>query len=385
MAEDVGVLTLLSESSDWLKDADNVPISDRRGAALEAFRSAWDGPDDESLHKELRQALIRLLDALRHNHLYPDAVLFPAASPGREQTPRYLPGARNARADFERLREFCVVNKFGMGEIHLMYLTLMLLRSLHQAGAPYDQAMEEALGDVILLRVPIYRADNLGPYSTELRARFHVLRILRSMKRLGLFDDSPAAALTASDQMEAAAVMTDELRRSAANYIPKDHRICFRILDTASALEEYARAHAASRPPLDERSADELFLQLRHRGHQLSVAGGIGETRRQRLQALGAAAMTRAMAHVDVTLGRRMYISLRSGRYMPKIRHSRMFKFLPSNPERLRFLNFLYANSKENPMYYVEKFERYFEGEKLRFLGNEVGFALERTAIPDSR
>jgi hypothetical protein len=57
-----------------------------------------------------------------------------------------------------------------------------------------------------------------------------------------------------------------------------------------------------------------------------------------------------------------------------------MFEVLPNNAERLRFLNFLYLQGKQNPVYYVGRFERFFPGEKLRFVRKDVGFASESSS-----
>ena len=375
MPGEMGLLTFLGESADWLKGPGGVSICDHRVAALAAFRAAWSKPADEEAHEGLRSKLTRLLDALRHNHLYPDAVLLGSAEDGSVQ---FLPSPADLRKDFERLRDFCVVNKFGIGEVHLLYVVFLLCRSHYQPEpVAYDQVLEEAVGDVLLLRVPIYRADNLAPFSSELGAHFLAVRLLRCMKKLGLFDDAPVGKPSPKDQAEMSELVADPLCPVAGKYIQKPHRVAFDVLDTASALEAYARAHAASRAPLDPRSPDELAARLRRRIRKLDSYSDIGPARLERLQTLGAAAMMRAVAHVDSVLGQNMYSFLRSKRHKPFVRHSRMFQFLPNNAERLRFLNFLYTHGKQNPVYYVNKFQPHFPGEKLRFVRNEVGFTLE--------
>ena len=107
------------------------------------------------------------------------------------------------------------------------------------------------------------------------------------------------------------------------------------------------------------------------------VRQDLGAHRRERLLNLGVAASVRAMAHVDSELGQKIYSSLRSGRGLPRVRHTRMFDLLPNSAGRLRFLNFLYTHGHHNPVYYIEKFQRHFPEEELRFVRREVGFALE--------
>jgi len=62
-----------------------------------------------------------------------------------------------------------------------------------------------------------------------------------------------------------------------------------------------------------------------------------------------------------------------------------MFEVLPNNAERLRFLNFLYLRGRQNPVYYVERFERFFPGGKLRFISKDVGFAFESSSEASAR
>jgi len=376
MADDMGALTLLGESADWLKDAANASVRDHRIAVLEAYRAAWLKPTNKERHRILRETLERLLEALRHNHLYPDGVILGKATDGRI---RFLPTTDTLRKDFEQLRDFCVINRFGIGEVHLLYIVLLLCRMLYRwETQPYDQMLADAVGEVVHLRVPIYRADNLAPFSTELQARYHAVRLLRSMKRLGLLDDSPGVRLSPQDQAEIAALLADKLRPAAADYIQRRHQLAYLILDTASALEAYARAHAANRAPLDERTPEEIFVGLRHGLRRLASRRSVGEARRGRMHSLGIAAVVRAIAHVDPLLGRKMYSFLRTAKCMARVRHERMFKRLPNNSERLAFLNFLYTNGSQNPVYYIQKFEDHFKGDTLRFVRKEVGFHLER-------
>ena len=377
MVDEMGALTLLGESADWLKDAEGTSIRDRRVAALEAYRSAWAESANETRHEALRQSFARLLEALRHNHLYPDAALLDRGTDG---TVVFLPSPDSLRKDFERLHDFLVVNKFGIAEVHLLYIAFVLLRTYYQAKpAAYDRILEQALGDVLMLRVPIYRADNLAPFSSELKARYHAVRILGGMRKLGLLEEGPVGKLTPEDHAEVVALLSDELRPAATEYIQRPHRFAFVILDTASALEAFARAHAAAHAPLDERTPQELFSRLRRRLRKLSTRQEVGPVLRDRLLNLGVAASVRTMAHVDAELAQKIYGFLRTGKNNPRVRHTRMFQFLPNSAERLRFLNFLYTHGKHNPVYYIEKFQRHFPDEKVRFVRREIGFILEPT------
>jgi len=298
--------------------------------------------------------------------------------PTEEGSERVLGRLKTLRRDFEHLRSQCVVNRFGIGEIHILYTVYLLCCGLHRSSATYDHVAEQMLGDVLFLRVPIYRADNLVPFSLELKARYHAVRILRSMSKRGLLNDASAGVSRPEDEAEARQLFLDDLQPDAASYIQKQHRVAFRILDASCALEEHARAHASSRAPLDQRSPEELFRRLRRRLNRLSEHTEMRQARRERLLNLGVAATVRSMAHVDPGLAQKMYSSLRSSKHRPRVRHSRMFKLLANNNERLHLVNFLYAQGGRNPHYYMRKLDQYFGGDKLRFAGRQTGFILER-------
>ena len=375
MAEEMAALTLLGESADWLKDAEGRSIRDHRMAAIEAFQAAWSGPTDNTRQAAAQETFTRLLVALRHNHLYPSALVLDVAG---DKGARYLPAIGTARRDFEHLQNFCVVNKFGIGEAHLLYLSLLLCRMLHcPEKVPYDIVLEQAVGDVVNLRVPLFRADNLGAFSSELRARFHAVRIMRSMRKMGLIDESPVTDLTPQDMHEMRQMLLDPLRTAAGHYVQRACRLAFSVLDAATALEEHARAHTANRAAIDDRSPEELFSRLKRRVKQLQERSDIGPNCKARLLNLAVAGSIRALAHVDPSLGRDIYAFLRSEKYHAPVRHSRMFELLPNNLERLRFLNFLFVHGKQNPVYYIDKFGKYIPGEKLRFESKETGFAFE--------
>jgi len=375
MLNDLGALALLGESADWLKDAGGASVRDRRLAVLEAFHDAWRSPSSDTRHNALRAAMVPLFNALRHNHLYPADYLLGKPEQGADG---YLANPDNLRKDIDRLQVLCVSNKFGIGEVHLLYHTYLLYRSLHLENAAYDEVVEQKLADIIFLRQPVFRADNLGVFSTELMARFHTVRILRCMKVFGLLDDKPLERISQEYRAETREVLADELRKPAEEYILKPHHLPFVILDTASALEAYARAHAASAAPRDERSPEKLFHRLHRHVRHLDREETIAPRRTERLLNLAFAAIVRAMAHVDPTLAQRMYTFLRSRRHKNPVRHVRMFQLLPNDSERLHFLNFLFAHGKQNPAYYVERFQSCFENHKLRLAGKTSGFVLDR-------
>jgi hypothetical protein len=383
MSGDLAAFTLLGDSADWLKDTGGVSIREYRLAAMDAYRAAWASPTSNSRFATLQVVFGRLFDALRHNQLYPEAVILGGSD---DKTVRYLASPESLRKDFELLRNFCVVNKVGMGEIHLLYIALLFCRTLYQGQAGLrDEVMEEAVDNVLFLRLPIYRADNLGEFSTEVKARFHAVRIMYSMKKLGLFDDTVVHTIAAQDQAEARKLLANELSGDVERYIQKRHRLAFQVLDAATALEEYTRAHIAGRIPAGERTPEEIFLQLRHRLRHLVGHPEVTTAMQSRLVNLGVAGIVRALPHVDGALARDMYAFLRGGKRLSTVRHARMFEVLPNNAERLRFLNFLFLRGKQNPVYYVERFERFFPGGKLRFVRKEVGFAFESSSEASAR
>ncbi len=375
MPEEMAALTLLGESADWLKDAEGGSIRDHRMAAIESFRAAWSGPGDNNRQMAAQETFTRLLVALRHNHLYPSALVLDVAG---DRGARYLPAVGTARRDFEHLQNFCVVNKFGIGEVHLLYMALLLCRMLHRPEkTPYDVLLENAVGDVVFLRVPIFRADNLGAFSSELKARFHAVRMMRSMRKMGLMDEGAVTDLTPQDMHEMRQMLLDPIRATAGHYVQRPYRLAFSVLDAVTALEEHARADAAGRASVDDRPPEELFSRLRHRVKQLRERNDIGPNCQARVLNLAIAASIRALPHVDAVLGREIYIFLRSEKYHASIRHSRMFELLPNNVERLRFLNFLFVQGKQNPVYYLDKFGKFIPGETLRFESKETGFVFE--------
>jgi hypothetical protein len=373
MLNDLGALTLLGESADWLKDAQGKSIRDHRLAVVEAFRAAWEAPCDAALHDELRKSTVPLFDALRHNHLYPDEHLLNTPDSGPAA---YLPDPKAATKDLDTLRPTLVVNKFGIGEVALLYMAYLLNAKVH-GEEEYDLLFEQKLGDMLFLREPLFRADNLGVYSTELKGRYHAVRILRCMKSVGLLDNSAIGKINVNDQHEMREMLSDPLCHVAAEYVQRDHHLPFVILDTATALEAFGRAHAASRAPTDERPPRDIFSRLRRHAKRLDRHPEICPDRAQRLLNLATASVVRAVAHVDAKLGLRMYTFLRSDRHKSSVRHSRMFALLPNSAERLRFLNFLYFNSSKNPMYYVERFQDLFADSNLRFVSKTVGFTVE--------
>ncbi len=225
MGDELSALTLLGESADWLRDQRGISIRDHRLKVLERYRAAWSHPTHNLRHEKLRTALVKLFNALQHNHLYPAAAIL-----GRHKSGalRLLPSLAALRKDFEQLLDFCVANNFGIGEVHLLYFVLLLCRMLHQAkNTPYDMVLENGVGDVLFLRVPVYRADNLVPFSSEVKARFHAIRMLRCMNKLSLFSDMPAAEFGPQDQAEAMGLLADELRPAAAQFIQRPHRVAF--------------------------------------------------------------------------------------------------------------------------------------------------------------
>ncbi len=375
MLNDLGALTLLGESADWLKGANGKSIRDYRLAAIEAYRNVWKEPENEALHEALRMATVPLFESLRANHLYADELQLRSNEEGPS---RYLTDPKKLREDFEALRGTMVVNKFGIGEVHVLYHIYLLCRMLHAGDIPYDKPIEQKLGDIIFLTEPVYRADNVGEFSDEVRARFHAVRILRCMKSFGLLSDQSAGTPTSADHSEMRELLTSPLRALAAEVIQRRHHLPFVILDTATALEAFARAHAAGRAPEDDRPPDELYSRLRRHARRLDRAEDIGPDRVQRLTNLATAAIVRALSHVDPALGLRMYTFLRSSKHKERTRHSRMFELLPNDAERLRFLNFLYANGKQNPMYYVERFQPLFGNKTLKFVDKSSGFTLEQ-------
>ena len=125
MSDDMGLLTFLGESADWLKDSANVSIREHRLATLEVFHASWSDPGDNERHEAFRECINRLFIALRHNSLVPDNVLMKRSKAGNVS---FLPSPDNFTRDFESLLNHYAVNKFGIGEVHLLNAVLHLYR-----------------------------------------------------------------------------------------------------------------------------------------------------------------------------------------------------------------------------------------------------------------
>ncbi len=77
--------------------------------------------------------------------------------------------------------------------------------------------------------------------------------------------------------------------------------------------------------------------------------------------------LTRAMPSLRREIAFRVYSHLRSKVGKKRFSHGRMFAEMPKLASRLRLLNFLYKNSQRGPAQFTERFERYFDGAKLRY------------------
>jgi len=375
MAEETGLLTTLGDSADWLKDKEDISLRTRRLTAVEAYRTAWSDPAGEDTLKSLKVALVHLIETLRANHLYPDQ-----ASLERDEGKRrvILPEPKTLSEDFARLKHFCVVNKHGIGEIPLMYSLFLVFRALCGGGEmPHIITTVEGIGDVVLLRAPVDHVDNTAPFSSELAARYHAVRLVCGMKELGCLDEPPSDKLSSEKRAGIADLFLASTRAAAAPYIPERLRPAFEFLGASFALEEQADTPPEIGVLRDPQPAEKLFRRLVKYLKQFKASPAREKSRNQQLLKLGVAALVKAMPCVEPSLGVRMYNFLRNGRHIATIHHSQMFRLLRRRSERLRFLNFLYANGKLQPRYFIRKFQRHFGKRKLRFRNEEVGFELE--------
>ena len=379
MLEATELLTALSDSADPLKDAEGVVLRSRRLDAIEAFNAAWKNPADKKLFNTLRAAFKQLVKALRDNHLYPNWALLEREG---QKKLALLPSRSSLHHDFNQLKHFCVVNKHGVGEVPLLYTLFLILYNLCLRKTMPSTALIKGIGDVILLRPPVDHVDNTSPFNTELVARYYAVRLLCGIKQLGCLDEIPVSKVTIDERIKIANLFSGKRRAAAGAYVPESLRRAFEVTDAALALEAYAIAASENAAPRDARSPAKLFDQLVQQLKQFKGSEIRNAPQNARLLKLGVSALIRVMSYVKFSLGQQMYTFLRSDRYIAIVRHSQMFKALPEGLERLRFLNFLYANGRLKPRYFIKRFQPHFGDNRLIFLDEETGFEL---ASPPAR
>ena len=377
MAVSTGALSLLGESTDWLKDSDEVSLSEYRLQVLSCLGSCWRHPEDEPRFAKFEENLILLFQGLFYNKLYPQDLLFIHNSPTDPRN--YLPRPERLAEDLPRLSGVCATNRLGIGEVHVLYATTALCRRVFvDAQNDDDLSAEGMLGKWLLEREVDPDDPEVGEYSEEAVQRYRSLRATRAMKLHGLSDDGDESQMTNPTAIDIVSTLVATGAEGLSRYCPREHWLALLVLEFATAMEEHMLARSQARPSRDPRTAEEIAKGLLHCMRQVAIDEEMGMARRLRLADLLLTVLVRAMANVEAHVGVMLYSKLRSksGR-RPRISHKAMFEALPDDEARIHLLNFLYREGDQNPVAYINRFAGYFRSSGLRFGSKETGFSIK--------
>jgi len=378
MNEATSLLVALSAAAQRLPDSASRSLCSCCAATVKAYRLAWREPANNKRLEALHAELARLFRVLCDNGMYTN----PVACEDDETKPRIvLPGGDALQEEFRELKTLSIMNRNGVGELPLMYTLLLMCRSLAKPrAAPLPPAFLDDVGDVILLRVPAHLEINLRPFSTELKTRYDVIRALYSMQMLGYLSDMPVEKPTSRRWAETTRLLTNGTCLAISPHVPDQFRLPFDMLQSAFALERYARAGATLVVNPNERTPREVFKLLRSRLKTLAASADRDAPQSKRLLKLGITTMIRFMSYMEPELGRSIYKFLRHGGVVARVRHSQMFRALRTNAERLRFVNFLNTQGEATPKALRGRFQKYFVDRRLIFSRDRRSFELEAPA-----
>jgi len=370
-------LSLLGQSTDWLKDSDGVSLSEYRRDVVERAASCWRHPADDGRMDKFKHALTVLFQGLFFNKVYPDDLFF-VHEAGTDPW-NFLPFEKRLLADARKLTDLCVVNKLGIGELHILYLATCLNRRIFTGKEDEEcRILLTELGNWVLLKSPQHRARNMGDFSLDIQRRFMSLELLRVVKRLEGLAKDPLPKLDVVERIGIIERLSGQGIEGMAGCAVKACRLPYLVLEFAGALEQCAQARLSGRPPRDSRPPEKLgsglikALGFLARESDLHIALRLG------LADLALTALARAMPRLEPSAGKKIYVKLRSPvGEMPRLRHKQLFDALPNDAERLVLLNFLYQSGKNNPIYFVERFGPFFTTGRLFFQSRETGFVLK--------
>ncbi|HRU95399.1 MAG TPA: hypothetical protein P5195_09240 [Anaerolineae bacterium] len=370
-------LSLLGQSTDWLKDSDGVSLSEYRREVVDRAGSCWRHPADDGRMEKFRQALTVLFQGLFFNKVYPDDLFF-VHEAGTDPW-NFLPFEKRLLNDARKLTDICVVNKLGIGELHILYLATCMNRRIFMGKE--DEECRILLTEVsnwVFLKSPQHRARNMGDFSVDIQRKVASLELLRVVKRLEGLAKDPLPKLDVVERVGIIGRLAAQGVEGAATCAVKANRLPYLALEFAGGLEQWAQAKAAGRAARDSRPPEKLggglikALGLLARESDLHIALRLG------LADLALTALARAIPRLEPSAGKKIYVKLRSPvGEMPRVRHKQLFDALPNDVERLALLNFLYQSGKNNPIYFVERFGPFFTTGRLFFQSRETGFVLK--------
>ena len=316
---------------------------------MDAYRAAWASPASNSRFATLQMVFGRLFDALRHNQLYPEAVIL--GRPGRQDgalSRRAGEPAQGLRAAAQFLRRQQIRDGRDPSPLHRAAVLQDAVSGPARAARPGDGGSggRRALPPASDLPRGQSRRVQLGGEGPVPRRPDHALdEEAGPLRRNRGPHDQPRRT-----RPRRANCWRTNSPSEVERYIQKRHRLAFQVFDAATALEEYARAHiagrsrrrrtharrtlrpaAASAPPpgrtpRSDRRHAEPDHEPRRRGDRPRHAA------RGRARSAARCTPSSAAARASRPCGMR-----------------RMFEVLPNNAERLRFLNFLYPAGETEP------------------------------------
>jgi len=375
------VLSLLADSVDWLKDSDGLPLSEYRLRVTDKLGTCWRHPEEDERFTEFEQALVTLFQALFFNKLYPEGLFFVHDSPADPKN--FLPRPDRLDEDVPKLEDFCVTNRLGMGELHVLYIMTLLYRRLFKdPNSEVEISIEQTTGQWLRLEKKEHQRKNTGPFSLEALQRFRSLRGMRVVLRRNLDDAENEAKLTVEERLALLDDLVETGSSGMSRFCPKDKWLALLVLEFCTAMEEHVRARHEERLPRESRGTEEVAKGLLHCLKEVTVSEEAPPPAKARLSDLLLTVMVRAMGTIEPRVGVRIYTKIRShsGR-RPRVNHKAMFEAVATDEDRMRLVNFLYREGERNPYYYIRRFGDQFEFHDLRFASKEEGFKLKLKSV----
>ena len=377
----ISALEALGNAADWLQDSDERSLRQHRMAFIDALGTAWLQPRDAAAMAKVREAGAALLAGLDHNRLYPHDILFGERKSGDLES--YMIPEDQLGEAFARLDDFCVDNKFGIAEVHILWVELLLLRALMtQRFGDTHRQIKKRVEEIVGLSDPELRARNRTPFSEDCRRRLEALRALRVIRALGLDTRrQPDVSVSPNEIGEPA---PPKRICEVERHMLRQLRLPYRILAYGRFLEA-RRVKFPDDPWPEEVKEVKRAIRRVMRAHRRLVHNDtLSPIVRNRLVRITETLLVRSIAPFTPAIGLRVYSYLRSTEEKAKMHHGRMFALLKSASERLQLLNFLYSHGQKNPIRFMEQFATFFPGHVLRFVSNEAGFALKPVETADA-
>lgn len=355
------MLAALDRELGHLIDSSGVSLNTHRTRIITAFQTAWHNPTNPKRYDCSRQTLdeaFRALDNL-------DLVQWP--DPTSAHAPlKYL------CQDEDAFLPFCSANQSVIREIFALHV---LMQAVH-ATATGQKTNAIPTFAALLAKGGKTDAEPTEFFSPEIASLYEALRRVRAMLGLGVILNNRPATLTDESERKAMKLLATDFH--TPKLVPLEFSRAYIILKESFRLQPLSGQPTEMGKEKEQTSLLQIFRTLRTHIVGLHEAGLTSEPRNNRLIIFGISAMVRAMPRVGSKLARKMYLFLRSGNHIPKIRHDWMFQRMADNEDRLSLLNFLYSQSNmKDPSFFADRFSRWFEPARVDFINDRVGFAIE--------